>query len=65
MVESLISVDSNGWQADEFVRRYGELQVDGMIVWDVIEAPDSSGKSPFSQRLMVLNYVGTGYTLKR
>ena len=33
MVESLIMTDSNGWRADEFVRMYGDLKLDGMIVW--------------------------------
>lgn len=64
MVESLIMTDSNGWQADEFVRTYGDLKVYGMIVWDVINAQDPSGNNPSSQRLMILNYVGTGYPLK-
>jgi hypothetical protein len=60
MVKSLIITDSHGWQSDEFVRAYGDLRFNGMIIWDVINAPDPSG-NPSSQRLMVLNYVGVGY----
>jgi hypothetical protein len=65
MVKSLIYTDSNGWQAHEFVRSYGDLKVDGMIVWDVINAPDPLGENPSPQRLMVLNYVGTVYPKKK
>ncbi|KAH7324301.1 hypothetical protein B0I35DRAFT_423869 [Stachybotrys elegans] len=73
MVESLIMSDHKGWQSDEFVRTYGKLnssggmsklRVEGMIIWDVIDAPDPSGANPSSQRLMVLNYVGVGYPRK-
>jgi hypothetical protein len=64
MVESLIMTDSHTWQADEFVRSYGNLTVNGMIVWDVINAPDPSGRNTSSQRVMVLNYVGTCYPHK-
>ncbi|KAM3536830.1 hypothetical protein ARSEF1564_010247 [Beauveria bassiana] len=56
MVNSLIDTDSYGWQADEFVRTYSGLRVEGMIIWDVINAPDPSGTNPTSQRLMVLHY---------
>ncbi|KAF4119897.1 hypothetical protein GMORB2_3585 [Geosmithia morbida] len=61
MVQSLIMTDGYGWQADEFVRTYSDLRVEGMIIWDVISAPDPSGNNPTSQRLMVLHYVGAGY----
>ena len=60
-VRSLIMQDDRGWQADEFVRTYGDLRVEGMIIWDVIHAPDPSGSDETTQRLMVLHYVGVGY----
>lgn len=65
MVQSLIMTDGNGWQADEFVRTYGDLRVEGMIIWDVINAEDPSGNNPNSQRLMVLHYVGVGYSRRK
>jgi hypothetical protein len=61
MIQSLIMTDNHGWQADEFVRNYGDLRIEGMIIWDVIDAPDPSGNNPNSQRLMVLHYAGVGY----
>jgi hypothetical protein len=65
-VENLILGDHLGWQVDEFIDTYdnGKLKVQGVVVWDVIDAPDPSGRNPSSQRLMVLNYVGIGYREK-
>ena len=60
-VQSLIMTDDHGWQADEFVRTYGDLRVEGMVIWDVVNAVDPSGNNPNAQRLMVLHYVGVGY----
>ena len=57
MVQSLIMTDGNGWQADEFVRTYGDLRVEGMIIWDVINV--------VSQRFMVLHYAGVMYSRRR
>ncbi|KFA45476.1 hypothetical protein S40293_11566 [Stachybotrys chartarum IBT 40293] len=64
-VENLIFSDDRGWQVDEFKGTYDKkLKVQGVVVWDVIDAPDPSGKNPSSQRLMVLNYVGVGWREK-
>jgi hypothetical protein len=65
MVERLIMTDSNGWQVDKFVRSYGDLKVDGIIVWDVINVLDPLGQNPTPQRRIVLNYVGTVYPKKK
>jgi hypothetical protein len=65
-VENLIFSDDRGWQVDEFKGVYDnkKLKVQGVVVWDVIDAPDPSGRNTSSQRLMVLHYVGVGWREK-
>jgi hypothetical protein len=65
-VDNLMEGDHLGWQVDEFTNTYdnNKLKVQGVVVWDVIDVPDPSGRNPSSQRLMVLNYVGVGYREK-